>query len=85
MKTIINQTNGYKKEIPEGFSFTTLFFGTFIPLFRGDFKYTVLMVISDILIPIGVGLFLRFFWAFTYNDKYLKHFYENGWVDEKNN
>lgn len=87
MKTIINKANGYKKEIPEGFSFTTLFFGPCVPLLRGDLKYCLIMILSIILlgaITAGIGAVIFWIvWAFIYNDQYAKSYYENGWVDEK--
>lgn len=67
-----------------GFSWTTLFFGMFPALFRGDFVtfvggFVVLVIVA--LATAGVGAFIAMFiWAFFYNAYYTKKLIESGYV-----
>jgi hypothetical protein len=71
--------NGYY-----GFSWTTLFFGFFPALFRGDFitfmgGFIILMMIS--VLTNGVGWFVvTLVWAFMYNKHYSRKLLEMGYV-----
>ena len=44
MINLVND-NGDTKECPTGFSWTTLFFGFFVPLFRKSYKYAFLTLV----------------------------------------
>ena len=78
-----NFENGLTKDGFYGFSWTTLFFGGFPALFRGDFitflgLFAVLFVIG--LITAGIGAFiLMIAWAFMYNKYYTKKLIEKGY------
>lgn len=62
--------------VKAGFSWTTLFFGPLVPLFRGDLKYFLIMVISDFLI------FPWWMWACDYNTRYIVSLLERGYYPE---
>lgn len=51
-----------------GFSWTTLFFGFFVPLFRGDVKWFLIMLILSLL---SMG-FAQLILAFLYNRIYTR-------------
>lgn len=67
-----------------GFSWTTLFFGFFPALFRGDFVTFIGACVVLILIGIGtagIGAFIAMLiWAFLYNSFYTKKLLEKGYV-----
>ena len=65
---------GLIKECKIGFSWTTFFFGFFVPLFRGDFKYFLIMII---LAFITSGL-CWFVFPFFYNKWYIKDLLSKG-------
>ena len=69
-----NKLTGEIKEAPLGFSWTTLLFGVFVPLIRGDFKW---FVIFFILAVITLGL-VWFVVPFVYNKIYVKELIYNG-------
>lgn len=63
-----NPYTGITKEAPVGFSWTVLFFAFFPPLFRGDWKWAIIMFLLTI---ITVGLSGLLF-MFIYNKLYIK-------------
>lgn len=69
----------------KGFSWTTLFFGAFVPLFRGDLKWFAVMVITDILIALptaGIGLIIPWIvFACIYNGSYIKDLGKKGYIE----
>jgi hypothetical protein len=76
MVRLTKQPNGLLKECPTGFSWTNLFFGIFVPLFRGDLKWFLIQLVVDIFTG---GLALLIF-PFFYNKSHLKAKLEDGWV-----
>ena len=61
------------KQAPVGFSWTVLFFGIFPPLFRGDWKFCLIMAVCA-MVTLG---FSNLVFAFIYNKLYI-----NGLIDE---
>ncbi|MEZ5526573.1 MAG: hypothetical protein R3F26_03445 [Gammaproteobacteria bacterium] len=69
-----NPNTGHIKEAPVGFSWTVLFFGFFPPLFRGDWKWAIIMFL---LAMITMGLSGLVF-MFIYNKLYIKDLVGSG-------
>ncbi len=59
--TIEDKKNHIVKEAPVGFSWTVLFFGAFVPLFRGDWGWFFIMLIANI-ITFGIASILFAFY-----------------------
>jgi len=80
---MIQRSTGITKTGFYGFSWTTLFFGGFPALFRGDFitflgLFAVIFVIA--LVTAGIGGFIAsLVWAFVYNSYYTKKLLEKGY------
>ncbi|KOR33122.1 hypothetical protein TI05_02980 [Achromatium sp. WMS3] len=71
-----NPNTGFMKTAPVGYSWTTLFFGPFPALSRGDWKWG--LIITALLIPgAGVGTCAAF--ALTYNKLYIKDLISAGY------
>ena len=64
------------KYIPNGFSWTTLFFGCFPAFLRGDIKCGLIIFFLDIF----TGGLARIVFSFSYNRTYLENLLEDGWV-----
>jgi len=67
-----------------GFSWTTLFFGFFPALFRGDFitfigGFVVSLIIAAFTLGIG-AFFIGLVWAFMYNKYYTRKLLERGYI-----
>lgn len=68
-------STGESKTSPVGFSWTTLFFGILVPLWRGHFVGFAYMVVAALC----TGGLSRFVFAFVYNKQYLRYLiYEKG-------
>lgn len=63
-----NPHNGAIKEAPVGFSWTVFFFGFFPPLFRGDWKWAVIIFLLAV-VTFGLS---NFVFMFIYNKCYIK-------------
>jgi len=74
MAISLKNINGERIECPMGFSWTTLFLGFFVPLFRGDWKWFVIMLLSGV-ISIGLSWFV---FPFIYNKIYIKELLDKG-------
>ena len=81
----LRNENGAIKEAPVGFSWTTLFLGSFVALFRGDWMWALIMFIVQ-FITFGLGAIL---FAFIYNRFYVEGLLKQGytvisyWGDKK--
>lgn len=67
---------GIIKQVKLGFSWTMLFFGIFVPLFRGDFKWFLITLLAS-LVTCG---FAWLVFPFIYNKIYIKELIEKGWL-----
>jgi uncharacterized membrane protein (Fun14 family) len=78
-----HKQTGLVKDGFYGFSWTTLFFGFFPALFRGDFitfigGFVVTVIIA--VVTMGVGaFFVGLVWAFMYNKYYTRKLLEQGY------
>ena len=75
MKIHLMNSVGVIKQVKLGFSWSMLFFGIFVPLFRGDLKWTIL---SLILVIITSG-FAWIILPFIYNRMYINSLLDKGW------
>ena len=67
-----------------GFSWTSLFFGFFPALFRGDIVTSVVIffvhIMVGMVIPIFGSVIVLVAWAFMYNNLYTKKLMEKGYA-----
>ena len=63
-------------DVPLGFGWTTLFFGFFPALFRGDLKNALIMFV----LAIFTGGFSNLIMCFFYNKMYVNDLVSNGWM-----
>ncbi len=73
---ILKHPSGLMKECPEGFSWTTFFFGPFVPLIRGMHPG---VTIGFFIFQIITSGFFGFFAAFFINKEYIKKLIEEGY------
>lgn len=66
---------GQVKIVKDGFSWTTLFFGVLVPLFRGDFKWFLIMLIGS-MCTFGLAWLV---FPFIYNKYYIEDLIANGY------
>ena len=83
MKIRVKNNIGKTKEIKIGFSWSTFFFGVFVPLFRGDWKWFLIIIGIDLALTITGLIFimplLMLGLAFFYNRLYAKDLYNKGY------
>ena len=72
---VLENRMGLRREAPRGFSWTTLFFGIFVPLLRGDFKWFLLMLLINGL-TFGFAMLV---FPFIYNKLYLNDLLRDGY------
>lgn len=74
---IINLANqmGQVRSAKVGFSWTVFFFGFFVPIFRGDVKWLLIMFISSVLTLWLANLVF----SFTYNGTYIRDLLSKGY------
>ena len=81
----LKSKNGVVREAPVGFSWTTFFVSAFVPLFRGDWTWALIMLIAS-FITFGLAGIL---FAFIYNRLYIEGLLKQGyavisyWGDKK--
>lgn len=82
LETMIHPQTKHKVYAPIGFSWTTLFFGFFPALLRGDFIWAAIQIICAIITFGFSGLVF----PFLYNDIYVKGLLKDGYIsiDEYN-
>ena len=72
-----------RKEVKLGFSWTMFFFGVFVPLFRGDWKWFLIILGIDVALTITGLIFimplLMLGLSFFYNRLYAKDLYDKGY------
>ena len=76
MAKILQHPSGLTRKMKRGFSWTTLIFGCFVPLCRGDLKWALIMFI---LSAVTFGLAWLVF-PFIYNGIHTKELMEKGYV-----
>lgn len=64
------------EQVKVGFSWTMFFFGAFVPLLRGDWKWLLISLLANSL---SIGFFC-FILSFVYNKIYIKEKLNNNWV-----
>lgn len=79
-----HKETGVLKDGYYGFSWTTLIFGFFPALFRGDFitfigGFVISVIIAMMTLGIG-AFFISLVWAFMYNKYYTRKLLERGYV-----
>lgn len=67
---------GLEKDCPVGFSWTTLFFGFLVPLFRGDLVGVLIHLLASVF---SIGIFWLI-WPFFYNKNYINRLLEKGYM-----
>lgn len=75
-----HEKSGLIKKVPTGFSWTTLFFGFFVPMFRGAWLLTIISILAAIF---TAGLAWLIF-PFIINKLYIKHLLETGYQPRSN-
>ena len=72
---IVHKESGMMKNGLYGFSWTYLFFGWFVPLFRGELGVAALHLLFS-LVTLGIWQLIA---CFLYNQQYMTRMLTNGW------
>lgn len=72
----LKNDKGVTKKVKSGISWTYFFFGSLVPLFRGDWKWTI---ISLLLAPVTFGISHIVFFI-KYNDWYMNDLQDKGYT-----
>lgn len=78
---LMHETRQKLLRVPIGYSWTMLFFGPLVPLFRGDIKYAL---ITFFLSYISNGL-SRLIFPFIYNRMYIERLLKKGYFPVSDN
>ncbi|MCF1784218.1 DUF2628 domain-containing protein [Lactobacillus mulieris] len=76
-----NPATNQFKQCKVGFSWTMFFFGFWVPLFRGDWKWLIIMLLLDIIGIFTLGLvtaIANIAMAFLYNKFYVEDLTKQG-------
>lgn len=83
MRVSMKNQGGVTKRCKVGFSWTTLFFGFFPALFRGDLKWAVIMFVMAGVVGVftfGLGAWIPgIIFAFVYNQIFMKDLIDKGY------
>lgn len=89
MKVILKNDNINKlKQAKVGFSWTTFFFGWWVPLIRADWKWFLIQFVVTVIANCFTyacgfgttgGLVVSFVFSFIYNDLYIQELLEKGY------
>ena len=75
MKARLKHESGIIKEIKVGYSWTTFFFGFWVPVIRGQWSDFAIMFISTV----PTAGILPFIWTFKINKRYCQQLLEKGY------
>lgn len=79
-----HKRSGMAKEIPSGFSWTSLLFGVFVPLTRKDFKgFFIQLGMVFLFSMIGLPFVPWLIIPFIYNKFYKEMLESDGWEEVK--
>lgn len=78
--TMKRDVDGLTKEVPVGFSWTTFFFGPFVPLFRGD----ILTAAVTLALSLVLGPLVQLVMCFMYNNMFYEKQIRNGFKPIEN-
>lgn len=73
----LQSPNAGVKQVKVGFIWTKFFFGFFVPLFRGDIKWFLIMLVAQ-MFSFGIASII---FAFFYNKFYIKGYTPASEVD----
>lgn len=80
MKIKVMNKIGQGKEIKIGFSWTMFFFGIFVPIFRADWKWFIILIVANALFsPTGYAFIPSLIFCFFYNKLYARDLYNAGY------
>ncbi len=76
-----HEKTGLIKESPVGFSWTTFFFGFFVPIFRGAWLLAIICILVSV-VTVGIAWLV---FPFIINKLYIKHLLESGYIPKDTN
>ncbi|MBQ7198658.1 MAG: hypothetical protein IJS29_05290 [Selenomonadaceae bacterium] len=84
MIVLKHKESGLMKECVTGFSWTTFFFGLFVPLIRGDLKWAAILFALSLLVgalTFGIGaIVVNIVFSFVYNKIYIRNLMTRGFI-----
>lgn len=79
----LKNSKGVTKEVKVGISWTVFFFGFFVPLFRGDWKWALIMFLASIagslVYPVIGSWVVLLLFVVKYNEWYINDLKEDGY------